>query len=324
MHRPFTVACAVVWITSSGAAVAQTAAQWPTRPVKLIVGAPAGSTVDLLGRLVSSRLSETLGQQVVVENHPGAGGNLGAQMAARAPADGYTLVLVTAAHAISVSLYHKLGYDLMKDLQPVSLLSLTSFVLVVNPSASVRSVQELIQLAKSKSGQLAYASAGNGSPPHLAGELFSQMARVKLTHVPYKGDAPAVTDLLSGQVPMMFLNIVLAAPHIRSQKLRAVAVTGARRAAVLPDVPTVAESGLPGYEVNGWWGMMVPRGTPQPIVRRLSGDLEKIMRLPEVKERLSKEGGEPMGSTPERFEAHLRSEIDKWAPLVKASGASVD
>ncbi|HYX90350.1 MAG TPA: tripartite tricarboxylate transporter substrate binding protein [Myxococcaceae bacterium] len=323
--RHLVTACGVLLVYFlSATAGAETPNSWPARPLRLIVGAPAGSTVDFLGRLAATRLADRLGQSVVVENRPGAGGNVGAQVAAKAPADGYTLLIITAAHAISPSLYSNLGYDLLKDFDPVSLLSMTSFVLVVNPELPVRSVKELIQLAGSKPGELAFASAGNGSPPHLAGELFTGMAKVKMVHVPYKGDAPAVNDLLSGRVPVMFLNIVLAMPHVRGEKLRPLATTGARRAAVLPDVPTVAESGLEGFEVNGWWGIMVPHGTPQPIIARLSGELGKIMQLPELRERLTSEGSEPVGSTPQRFEAFIRAEIQKWAPVVKASGAHVD
>lgn len=321
----FALATAVSLILySAPAAFAQNRADWPTKSLRLIVGAPAGSTVDILGRLAAAKLPETLGHQVIVDNRPGAAGNLGAELAAKSAPDGYTLLIITAAHAISASLYSRLGYDLVRDFAPVSLLSLTSFVLVVNPSLPVRSVTELVKLAKSKPGQLAFASAGNGSPPHLAGELFKSMAGVDLVHIPYRGDAPALTDVLSGHVPMMFMNIVLAMPNVRAGKLRALAVTGSRRAAVIHNVPTVAESGLAGYQVNGWWGILVPRGTPAEVVARLSADLAKIMRLPDVKERLEREGSDPVGSSPEQFGAHIKAEIAKWAPVVKASGARVD
>ena len=317
-------AVAAIVLYSMSAAFAQSRADWPTKSLRLIVGAPAGSTVDILGRLAASKLAQTLGHQVIVDNRPGAAGNLGAELAAKSAPDGYTLLIITAAHAISVSLYSRLGYDLERDFSPVSLLSLTSFVLVVNPSLPIRSVKELLKLAKSKPGQLAFASAGNGSPPHLAGELFKSMAGVDIVHVPYRGDAPASTDVLSGHVPMMFMNIVLAMPNVRAGKLRALAVTGSTRAAVIPDVPTIAESGLAGYQVNGWWGILVPKETPAGVVARLSADLASIMRMPEVKERLEREGSEPVGSSPAQFAAHIKAEIGKWTPVVKASGARVD
>jgi tripartite-type tricarboxylate transporter receptor subunit TctC len=299
-------------------------AQYPTKPVRLVLPFPPGGGTDTLGRVVGAKLSELLGQQVVIENRPGAGANIGAEFVAKSPPDGYTLLMGNIAHAINVTLYSKLGYDLLKDLAPVSLLASTPNVVVVHPSVPAKSVKELIAVARSSPGRLDFASSGSGSSAHLAGELFSNLAGIKMTHVPYKGGGPAVIALLGGQVSVGFATTPSVIHHVKSGKLRGLAVTGAQRSPSAPDLPTVSESGLPGFEVVGWYGLLVPSGTSRENIARLHSESVKLLKLPDVRERLEATGFEPIGTTPEQFGAYMRSEVEKWAKVVKTAGIRAD
>ena len=315
------------WLFALAAAcwgIAPAQAQYPNKPVRLVLPFPPGGGTDTLGRVVGAKLAASLGQQVVIENRPGAGANIGAEVVAKSPPDGYTLLMGNIAHAINVTLYSKLGYDLLKDLAPVSLLASTPNIVVVHPSVPAKSVRELIAVARSRPGQLDFASSGSGSSAHLAGELFSNMAGIKMTHVPYKGGGPAVIALLGGQVSVGFATTPSVIQHVKSGKLRGLAVTGARRSPSAPELPTVSESGLPGFEVVGWYGLLVPSGTSREIISRLHSESMKLLKLPDVKERLDATGFEPIGTTPEQFGAYMRSEVEKWAKVVKAARIRAD
>jgi len=300
------------------------AQQYPARPVRLIVPYPPGGGTDTLARVVSQKLSETLGQQVVMDNRPGAGANIGMELAARSAPDGYTLVLATISNAISASLYSRLNYDLVRDFAPVTLLATTPHLLAVHPSLPVGSVKDLIALAKARPGQLVYSSAGSGTPTHLAGELFDYLAGVNMTHVPYKGGGPSVVALLGGEVTASFATMPSVLPYVKSGKLRGVAVTTSRRSPSAPDLPTVAESGLPGFDMGSWYGLMAPAGTPGAVVSHLNAETIKVLKLADVKQRLDNSGFDALVSTPEEYAAYTRSEIDKWAKIVKASGARAE
>ena len=298
---------------------------YPTRPIRLVVPFPAGGTTDILAREVGQRLSMTLGQPVVIDNRPGAAGNIGADLVAKSAPDGYTLLMGTVGtHAINASLYAKMPYDHVKDFAPVILVAGVPNVLEVNPALPVNSVADLIKLAKAKPGQINFASSGSGTSIHLSGELFKTMAGVDMTHVPYKGSAPAITDLIGGQVQVMFDNLPSSLQFIKAGKLRAIAVTSAKRAPALPDVPTIAESGLPGFEASSWFGIVAPAGTPPAIIARINNDVDQWLQSSEAKEKLLAQGAIPAGGTPEQFAAHIRDETEKWAKVVKASGAKVD
>ena len=297
---------------------------YPAKPVKVVVPYPPGGPTDIVARLVSQKLAEQTGQQFVVENRAGAGGNIGAEAVARAPADGYTLLVATTAHAINPSLFKSLGYDLQKDFAPVSQLTGGPLVIVVNPSLPAKNVRELIALARSKPGGLNLASSGNGQSTHLSAELFSSMAGIKMNHVPYKGSAPALTDVIAGQADLMFDTMLSAMPQAKTGKLRALAVTSAARSPAAPDLPTVAESGLPGYEAIAWNGLLAPAGTPKDVVAKLNAELKRTLDLPEVKERFAAQGFGAAWGPPEKFAAFLQSELAKWAKVVKVSGATVD
>ena len=299
-------------------------ADYPEKPVKMIVPfTPAGAT-DLLARLVGEQLGKRLSKPVVIDNRPGAGANVGAEIAAHSPADGYTLLMGPASvYAISATLYPKLGYDLVKDLVPVSLIANVPHVLLVNKDLAAKSVPELIALAKKQNGGLNIASQGSGTVSHLEAELLKSMAGVDMTHVPYRGSAPALLDLMGGRVQVMFDSIASALPHIRAGKLRAIAVAAATRSPLLPDLPTVAES-LPGYSAHSWLGIFVPAGTPKRIVDRLQRDLAAVIEDPKARARLVEAGFEPKSSTSEAFAKLVREEMAKWAPIVKMSGATAD
>ena len=300
------------------------AAEYPDHPVRMIVPfTPAGAT-DMLARLVGERLGAKLGQSVVIDNRAGAGGNVGAEIAARAAPDGYTLLMGPASiYAISATLYPRLGYDLAKDLTPVSLVANVPHVLLVNNDLPVKSVPELIQLAKKKPGELNIASQGSGTVSHLEAELLKHMAGIEMLHVPYRGSAPAILDLIGGRVHVMFDSIASALPHIRAGKLRAIAVASNTRSSLLPNMPTVAES-LPGYSAHSWLGIFVPAGTPQSIVQRLQRDLVTAIDEPKTQARLVEAGFEPKSSTQEDFAKLVRDEMEKWRPVVKMSGATPD
>jgi tripartite-type tricarboxylate transporter receptor subunit TctC len=301
------------------------AQSYPDKPIKLVVPfAPAGAT-DVLARIVGQKLSELEKQPVIVDNRAGAGGNIGSDAVAKAAPDGYTLLMgAVGTHAINVSLYKKMPYDPVKDFVPVVLVATVPNVLVVPASLPVNSVKELIAYGKANPGKLNFGSSGNGTSIHLSGELFKSMTGVDMQHVPYKGSGPATVDLLSGQVQMMFDNLPSAMPNIKSGKLKALAVTSAKRSPSLPDVPTIAEAGVPGYEAPSWFGILVPKGTPPEIVAKLNTDINKILAMPDTKKKFLEQGAEPAGGTPEQFAALINSEIPKWAKVVKASGAQID
>ena len=306
-------------------ALAETPSPYPSKPIRLVVPFPAGGTTDSLARAVAQKLSEAWGQQVIVDNRPGAGGNIGSDIVAKAAPDGYTLVMGTVGtHAINPSLYRKMPYDHVKDFAPVILVAGVPNVLVVNPSLPVHTVRELIDYAKANPGKLNFASSGNGTSIHLSGELFKTMAGVQMTHVPYKGSAPALTDLMGGQVQLMFDNLPSSLQLIQAGKLRAIAVTSTARAAALPDVPTIAESGLPGFEASSWFGVLAPAGTPREIVTKLNATIAAWLATPDAKDKLLSQGAIAAGGTPEAFARHIDAETAKWAKVVKMSGAHID
>lgn len=301
------------------------AQSYPTKPVRMIVPFAAGGGTDIVARTVGVKLGESLGQTVLVDNRAGAAGAIGTELAAKSPADGYTLLMGSSGPiAINPALQAKLPYDPLRDFTPVALITTMPFLTVVHPSLPVRSVKELIALARARPGQLNYGSPGSGSSTHLATELFKAMARVDIVHVPYKGVAPAATDLVSGQVQMLTGDLNTLMPHVRSGKMRPLAVTGASRSALLPDMPTIAEAGVPGYEASGWFGILAPAGTPREIVRRLNGEIGKALQSDDLRKRLSGLGGEVAGGTPEAFGQHLRREIEKWGKLLRAIGLRPD
>jgi tripartite-type tricarboxylate transporter receptor subunit TctC len=305
-------------------AVAQTCAQYPGKPLRLVVPFPPGGGTDTLARVYGQKLGDALGQQVIIDNRPGGGTNIGAEIAAKALPDGYTALMGNIAHAINVTLYNKLAYDFVRDFAPVSLLASTPNILVVHPSVPAKTVKELIVLARARPGQLDYASSGSGSSSHLAAELFSSMAEVKMTHIPYKGGGPAVVALAGGQVSVGFATTPSVIGHIKSGKMRGLAVTTAQRSPSTPDLPTISESGLAGYDAGTWYGLLVPASTPREIVVRLHTESVKLLKQPDVKERLDGAGFELIGNTPEQFATFIRTEIDKWARVVKASGARAE
>jgi len=322
--RVLSVATVFACVAAAGNALCQAPA-YPAKPIRLVVPFPPGGATDILARDVAQKLTEAWGQSVVVDNRPGAGGNIGAELVAHASPDGYTLLMGTVGtHAINASLYAKMPYDHIRDFAPVILVAGVPNVLVVNPALPVNSVAELIAYAKANPGKLNFASSGNGTSIHLSGELFKVMAGVQMTHVPYKGSAPAVQDLISGQVQLMFDNLPPSLPQIKAGKLRALAVTSATRAPALPDVPTMAEAGLPGFEASSWFGVLAPAGTPPAIVAKLNAEIAKWLATPEAKERLSKQGANAAGGSPEDFVKHIAAETAKWAKVVKDSGAKID
>lgn len=301
------------------------AAQYPNKPIKLIVPFPPAGSTDISARAVAAKLGERLGQPVVIENRPGAGGNIGSDLAAKSPADGYTLLVGTVGtHAINSSLYSKMPYDHVKDFAPVILLSKTPNVLVVNPGLPVSTVRDVINLAKSKPGELTFASSGSGTSIHLSGEMFNAMAGTKMQHVPYKGSGPMLVDLISGQVNMAFDNLSAAIQHIKAGKLKAIATTGTTRPPQLADLPTISEAGLAGYDSTSWNAVFAPAGTPKDVVERLNRELRAILESPETRKFFAEAGAEAGGGSPEDLAAFVRAETDKWSKAVKASGAKVD
>jgi tripartite-type tricarboxylate transporter receptor subunit TctC len=301
------------------------AQQYPTRPVRFVVPFAPGGSTDTLARTMGVKLADALGQQVVVDNRPGGNGDIGMLIVAKAPPDGHTLVLGYIANlGIAPSLYAKMPYDPVKDFAPITQPASSPNVLTAHPSVQARNLQELVALAKAKPGQISFASTGVASIGHLAGELINNLAGVRMTHVPYKGSGQAVTDILGGHVQVMFSGFSSTLAHIRSGKLRALAVTGAKRSPALAEVPTIAEQGFPGVEVTAWYGVLAPAGTPKPIVTRLHAELVKILMQPDVVQRLDGLGFEIVASTPEQFGAYIKSEIRKWEKVVKASGAKPD
>ena len=303
-------------------AMAQT---YPTKPVTIIVPFAAGGTTDILARIIGQALTAELGQSVVVDNRAGAGGNIGGQVAAKAAPDGYTLFMGTVGtHAINASLYKKMPFDPIKDFAPLTRVANVPNLLVANPKQPFKTVKDLIAYAKANPGKVNFGSSGNGSSIHLSGELFNSMAKVDMVHVPYKGSAPAVTDLLGNQIGIMFDNMPSAIQHVRSGKLVPIAVTTAKRSPELPNVPTIAEAGVPGYEATSWFGLFAPANTPAPVVVQLNKAIVKVLAQPEVKKKINEQGAETYSETPEQFAAFIQAESAKWGKVVKESGASLD
>jgi len=298
---------------------------YPARPIRFVVAFPPGGGTDIIARSIAQKLAERLAQQVVVDNRPGAGGNIGTDIVAKSAPDGYTMLMGSAGPlAINASLFASMPFDPVRDLAPVTLAASTPNVLVVHPLLKAATVNELIALARARPGGINFASSGHGTPAHLAGELFNSMAGVKMVHVPYKGAAPALADLLGGQVQLMFSTMPPALPHVKDGKLRALAVTSLKRSRATRDLPTVDEAALPGFEANTWHGVVVPAGTPAIIITRLNREIVAILHLHDIVERLSGQGAEALGSTPEEFAAYIRSETVKWAKVVRESGAKAE
>ena len=304
---------------------AQSETGYPSKPIRMIVPSAPGSGPDIMARAIGQKLTEALGQAIVIDDKPGAGGIIGSEAAAKAPPDGYTLIMSNAgAHTVNPSLYAKLPYDPVKDFAPVTLVALAPNILIVHPTLPVRNVKELIALAKAKPGELTFGSGGNGSTAHLSGEMFKTMAGINIVHIPFKGSPAAVIGVIAGQIALAIPNIPPALPHVRSGKLKALAVTTAKRAAGVPDLPTVAESGLPGYEATAWFGVLAPAATPPQIIARLNAAIVKIAHAREMQDRLTAEGADAVGNTPEQFAQIIKNDIAKWAKVVKASGARAD
>lgn len=298
---------------------------YPSKAIRMIAPFPPGGTTDILARVAGQKITEALGQQVIIDNRPGAGGNIGTELVAKSAPDGYTLLTAPGSTlTINPSLFAKLSYDVLKDFAPVTIIAAVPNLLVVHPSLPVKSVKELVALAKARPGQLNYASTGAGQSTHLSMELFKTMAGIDVVHIPYKGSSPALADLLGGQVSLMFDNMPSSLPHVKAGKLRALAVSTLKRSPALPQLPTVAESGLPGFEVSVWFGVLAPAGTPRDIVNKLNGAIAKSLQTPDVHERLASQGAEAIGNTPEQFTAQMQRDLVKWAKVVKDSGAKLE
>jgi tripartite-type tricarboxylate transporter receptor subunit TctC len=293
---------------------------YPTKPIKIIVAYPAGGANDIVARAIAQELAADLGQSVVIENKSGAAGIVGADAAAKSPADGYTLFMAAGAHTLAPSLYTSLPYDIVRDFQPVSLAATGTYLLVVHPSLPAKSVKELIELAKAKPGALNFASSGVGAPPHLAGVMFQKLAGVRLNHVPYRGDTPGIADLVAGHVELAFLSIQPLIPQVKAGKLRALAITSGTRSPAIPELPTIAESGLPGYDIGTWWGLLAPAKTPLPIVDRLAAAMRKATAIPSVRERFAAGGIAAQSNTPKDFAAMIKSEVGRYRELASAAG----
>ncbi|MBV7430585.1 MULTISPECIES: tripartite tricarboxylate transporter substrate binding protein [unclassified Acidovorax] len=305
---------------------AQTASAtgWPAKPVKLVVGYAAGGATDVIARLVGARLGDQLGQPVLVDNRAGANSNVGAEAVARSPADGYTLYVYTIANTINATLYPKLGYDPVKDFEPIGMIARIPNILVVNPRLPIKNLADYVRYAKESKDGITFASSGSGSSIHLSGEMFKMQSKLKMLHVPYRGSAPAVTDLLGGQVDSMFDNTPSALPHVQAGKLRAIAITSAQRSPLLPDVPTLAESGYAGFDVQSWFGLAAPAGTPRAVVEQVNAALNKVLAQPEVRNRLQELAATPDGGTPDKMRGFAAAEIKRWREVVKESGASAE
>ena len=308
-----------VW---SGVAFSQ---PYPTRPARMIVPWTAGGTADLLARLASQKFSETFGQQFVVDNRPGAGGLIGTEQAAKAAPDGHTLLLATTApNSVAPSLYAKLPFDPVKDFASISLMATTCYVLSVHPTMPVSNARQLVTLAKARPGQMTFSSPGAGTPNHLSGEMLKMLTGIDMQHVPYKGSAQAIADVMGGQITMSFENIVVASPIVKSGRVKALAVTSGRRSSVLPSVPTMADSGVPGFEAVGWFGVVVPAATPKDVVAKLNSELVRVLATPDIKERITTLGAEVVSTSPEGLDQFNRAQIALWAKVVKASGARIE
>lgn len=325
-HLKIKLGCAslLAGMAAMNAAALAAEPRYPARPVRFIVPFPPGGGADVIGRVLAQKLTEQWGQQVVIDNRAGAGGNIAAELAAAAPADGHTIYQFNIANAIAASLYKKLNFDPIKDFSPVTLIATSPFILVVHPSVKAGNVQELIALAKVQPGKLSYASSGNGGPSHLAAEMLKSMAGIEMNHVPYKGIALVMNDLLSGQIQLTFTVPGSGMPQVKAGRLRALAVTTGKRSAVVPDLPTMAEAGVPGYDTATWYAVVAPAGTPRPVIHKLHADFTQTLKLPDVRERLAATGADIVGNTPEQLAEFIKSEIVKLGRLVKLSGARVD
>ena len=325
MKRGWLIAALAATLLVPGADFAQGAAEtYPARPVRVVIGLAPGGGTDLQARLFAQKLSENLGRPFVVENRTGAGGTIAYAQVAKSPPDGYTLMGVTSGYTITPAVYSKLPYDPVKDFAPISLVAQAPFLLLTHPSLPVRSVKDLLALARAKPAMLDCGSAGHGSSTHMAYELFRTMAGVNIAHIPYKGTGPALIDAMAGQVHMLFGNVLSSLTHVKTGRLRALAVTTAKRSMVLPDLPTVSESGVPGYENSTWFGLLAPAGTPAAVLNKLNAELVKASQSPDIVDRLAPDGGEPVGSTPEQFGRHLALEIARWRKVVKDAGMKVE
>ena len=307
--------CLLIAVDAAAAAYPE-----PGKSIRMIVPFPPGGNTDIVARAIANELSKNLGVPLVIDNRGGAGSTLGTALAAKAPADGYTILMVSGAHTINPAMFKKLPYDSIKDFAGITLIADLPVALVVHPSVPAKNLKELIAYAKANPGKLNYASSGPGSIGHLAGELLSSMAEIKLTHVPYKGSGPAVVDVLSGYVQMLLTSAATVMPHIKSGKLRAIALASQKRSVGAPEIPTVIESGLPGYVVSGGFGLLAPVATPREIIKKLNAEAVKVVAMPEVRKRLANEGADPVGSTPEEFDAYIRSDIEKWIKVVEKAG----
>ena len=314
-------ALALAFALVPGAAFAQA---YPSKSLRWVVPFPPGGAMDVIARTLAERMSVSMGQAVVMENRPGAGGNIGSDLVAKAAPDGHTLLIVSIGQAVNPALYADMPFDAQKDFEPVSLLAVVPNMLVANPSVPAQNVRQIVELARAQPGKLTYASAGNGTSIHLAGELFASMANVNMLHVPYKGSGPAVTDLIGGQVNLMFDSITSALPHVKAGRLKAFAVTGAKRSKTVPDLPTIAEAALPGYELNPWFAVFVPARTPRAIVERLNRELLAALDLPETQKKLDLIGAERVGSTPAELAAHLKRETERWGRIIRERDIRAD
>lgn len=315
--------CAVmISCTVAAPALAQSAANYPSKTVRFIAPFPPGGSTDLLARLVAQKLTEAWGQQVIVENRGGAAGTIGVEAAARAAPDGYTIVMGhVGTFGVNPTLYPKLPYDAVRDFAPITVLATVPNGMAVHPSLPVKTVRDFVALAKARPGELLYASGGSGSASHLAGEYFKLLTKINMVHVPYKGTAPAMASMISGETTMTITGMVALGPHVKSKRLKLLGVATLKRLAIAPDVPTIHESGVPGYDANQWYGVLTQAAVPRDIVNKLHADIVKVMARPDVRERLAADGAEAVANTPEQFAAHIQSEIARWAPVVKASGA---
>ena len=321
--RAVTRACAGALFAALASSTALAQA-YPSKPVRWVVPFPPGGAMDVIARTLAERMTIAMGQPVVIENRPGAGGNIGSDIVAKAAPDGHTLLIVSIGHAVNPALYATMPFDPQKDFEPVSLLAVVPNMLVANPKLPAKNVREIIDLARTQPGKVTYASAGNGTSIHLAGELFASMAKVDMVHVPYKGSGPAVTDLIGGQVDLMFDSITSALPHVKSGRLKAYAVTGAKRSRTVPELPTVGEAALPGYELNPWFAVFVPAKTPKPVIERLHRELVAALDQPETQKKLDLIGAEKIGGTPAELAAHLKGETERWARVIRARGIRAD
>jgi len=321
IHR---AACAAVLLALAGSIHAQTSVHYPTKPIRLIVPFAPGGGTDITARTIALKLGEAWGQTVVADNRPGANGTIGVDLAAKSAPDGYTLTMISSSHSVNVSLLTRQPYDLVRDLAPITQATTQPYALVVHPSVPAKSIKELIALAKAKPGALNYGSSGTGGLSHLSGALLASLAGINIVHIPYKGGAPALTDVIAGQIQMLFSTILQSHAHLKSGRLRALAVTTARRSRAEPALPTMMEAGVPGYEVAGWYGVVAPAKVPPAIIARLNREIVRILLQSDVAEKLAADGSEPVGNTPEQFGAHIRSEIAKWRKVVNEAGIKAE